>query len=99
MELEKARKVSFEQAKAQYVHRYTMEHVPAWARQTAPNGRFYAPQFNSDREWYENTRFPGEAGCLAFGEGCYTTNQSFPMGEWLDRPLHLEGPARRLVAQ
>jgi hypothetical protein len=43
---------SFEQAKAQYVHRFTMEHG------AAPNGQYYAPQFASDQEWYDHTQFP-----------------------------------------
>lgn len=55
------RPITFEQAKAQYVHRYTMEHVPAWAREINPgNGKYYAPGYSTDLEWYENTEFKGE---------------------------------------
>lgn len=76
---------SFEQACARYPHRYTMEHVPAWARQSAPNGKFYAPQFRSDREWYEATKFHGESD-FATRKHCYTSGQTWPLGQWLDKP-------------
>jgi hypothetical protein len=81
-------------AKAEYPHRFTMEHVPAWARKPAPNGRFYAPQYRSDREWYERTTFPGEPGHLGFGRDCYSSRQTWPLGEWLDKPFD----ARRAVS-
>jgi len=79
------RKLPFEQATARYVHRYTMDHVPAWA--TKPHaGRYYAPQFRSDREWYEHTKFKGEPGYLGAKGDCYTTGQTWPLGQWLDQP-------------
>ena len=31
------RVISFEQAKARYPHRFTMEHVPAWSRERPCN--------------------------------------------------------------
>jgi hypothetical protein len=76
------RKLSFEQAKARFVHRYTMEHVPAWS-QWPHNGKYYAPQFASDREWYENSLFPGESP-LAGRKHCYTNNPTWTLGQWLD---------------
>ncbi len=79
------RKITFEQAKAQYVHRYTAEHVPAWSRQPMDNGGFYAPQFRSDREWYENTKFAGESD-LADKRHCYTSGQTWPLGKVLAAP-------------
>ncbi|MEY9247592.1 hypothetical protein [Bradyrhizobium elkanii] len=85
------RTISFEQAKARYVHRFTMQHVPAWALQPVDmtiNGQgpcFHAPQFRSDREWYENTKFPGESP-LADKRHCYTTDQTWPLGCWLLSP-------------
>lgn len=84
------RKISFGEARRQYVHRYTIEHVPAWARRPAPNGKHYAPQFRSDLEWYDNTLFPGEDG-HPFPDSrrgdCYTTGQTWPLGQWLDEPF------------
>lgn len=79
------RAISFEQAKARFVHRFTMDFVPAWADKVH-DGKYYAPQFASDREWYENTKFKGELGWLGVGHGCYTTGQTWPMGRWLPRP-------------
>lgn len=82
----------------QYVHRYTMEHVPDWATkphimkiagQEFPTAKFYAPQFRTDAEWYANTKFPGEAGWIGLPKdtNCYTTGQTWPLGHWLDAPF------------
>lgn len=79
------RAVSFETAKTQYLHRYTMEFIPAWARKSC-NGKFYAPQFASDLEWYENTVFPGECGKPKKDDHCETHGQTWPLGQWLDNP-------------
>ncbi len=78
---------TLEQACSRFVHRYTMEHIPAWSRRPAPNGRHYAPQFRSDCEWYENTLFPGDFGYLGIAPDCYTWNQTWPLGQWLDKPF------------
>jgi hypothetical protein len=79
------RAVSFEQACSRYVHRYTVEHIPAWSREPC-NGKYYAPQFRSDREWYENTKFYGENE-VATKKHCYTSGQTWPLGQWLDQPF------------
>lgn len=71
-------------ARQQYPHRYTMEHIPQWARKPAPNGRFYAPQYRTDAEWYANCRFPGEAGIPRNRDYCESGDQSWPLGQWLD---------------
>jgi hypothetical protein len=76
---------SFIKAKLQYTQRYTMQHIPQWAKVKCSNGRFYAPQFRSDLEWYENTLFHGESK-LAEKDSCYTRGQTWPMGQWLDSP-------------
>lgn len=53
-------------ALARYVHRFTAEHVPAWARQPRPDGTPYPVQFASDADWLANTDFPvTKAGQLA----------------------------------
>jgi hypothetical protein len=85
-----SKRPTFEQAKAQYVHRYTMEHIPSWARRR-PHGAdwYYAPQYRTDREWYDNTKFPGEKGHPDYpgsSNHCYTTNQSWPLGQKLTKP-------------
>lgn len=78
------RPITFEQACAQYVHRYTMEHVPAWARVPCA-GRYYAPQFISDRQWYDATKFHSESE-LASKTHAYSSGQTWPLGQWLDAP-------------
>lgn len=82
------RTVTFTQAKARFVHRFTMDHVPAWAAKPNERGDHYAPQFRSDREWYDNTKFAGEPG-FPFGSRetcCFTSGQTWPLGKWLARP-------------
>jgi hypothetical protein len=85
------RKISFSQACALYVHRFTMEHVPSWATRapSATGGtseKFYAPQFTSDKEWYANTVFPDEPGYFGDGSHCNTSGATWPLGQWLDSP-------------
>jgi len=76
---------SLESACRQFVHRFTMEHVPTWASLPAGNGRYYAPQHRSDKEWYDNTLFPGESD-LTDRTHCYSSGQTWPLGQWLDAP-------------
>lgn len=77
----------FEEAKTRYVHRYTLEHVPAWARSPRDDGTFYAPQYRTDREWYDSTLFPGEPGHIGDRNHCYSTKETWPLGESLKAPL------------
>ena len=83
----KERLMSFEEAKDRYVHRYTMEHVPQWATRPRSDGTFYAPQYRTDREWYDKTLFPGEGGWEPDDTSCCSMHQSWPLGLWLT-----EGP-------
>lgn len=78
---------TFEHACAVYVHRFTMEHTPAWARQPRPDGAFYAPQYSTDREWYEQTAFPGEPNHIGQITHCYSRNASWPLGQSLAKPF------------
>ena len=77
-------KLPIEKARQMYVHRYTVEHIPAWASSPAPNGKFYAPQYRSDAEWYENTLFPPHNPLSR--TDCQSNGQTWPMGQWLDKP-------------
>lgn len=81
----KERIITFEQAKARYVYRYTMEHVPQWTGKEH-NEKYYAPQYVSDCEWYDNTLFYGETDLLKSDQFCFTSGQSWPLGQWLDKP-------------
>lgn len=86
------RAITLAQAKAQYVHRFTMEHVPAWANEPHLNHdnntfKYYAPQYKSDKEWYDNTVFPGESDlCIKSDDHCYSSGKTWPLGQWLDKP-------------
>ena len=86
--------MDFQEAKSKYVHRYTMEHVPNWAKRQAPNGKYYAPQYTTDKEWFDNTQFydPAIPDCkqLAEKNSCYSSGQSWPLGHWLSIPLNKE---------
>ncbi|CAB5144618.1 hypothetical protein UFOVP147_23 [uncultured Caudovirales phage] len=88
LEYEAMTRPTLSQAKAQYVHRYTMEHRPEWARKIAVNGYFYAPQFRTDAEWFAATRFPGESGLHGNCRHCETGKPSWPLGEWLESPFY-----------
>lgn len=89
------RKITFERAKAVYSNRYTMEHVPPWARTACEgNGRYYAPQYRTDAEWYANTTFPGESEWLPHqARHCESNGQTWPLGRWLDAPYKRERSA------
>lgn len=80
------RPISFRSACAQFVHRFTMEHVPAWSRKQRDDGTYYAPQFRTDAEWYANTLFAGESP-IATRNTCYTSGMTWPLGTALDRPF------------
>lgn len=86
---------TFDHAKACYVHRFTMEHVPSWAKREGftVNGvhAHYAPQYRSDREWYDNTLFPGEPGHTGPITHCYSINATWPLGHSLPKPYRVEG--------
>ncbi len=62
---------------------------PEGGRRTtaAPSTKFYAPQYRSDREWYDNTVFPGEPGHPFDPHHCYSSGQTWPLGQRLDQPF------------
>lgn len=92
--------MTFEQAKSMYVHRFTMEHVPDWARGSFDGpcgdrelvGRYPAPQYRTDREWFENTKFPPDNPFAVSkrDKSCYSTNPSWPLGQSLEKPFRRE---------
>lgn len=87
-----ARAITLAEAKSKYVHRFTMEHVPSWARKPCVDEKtgevvfYYAPQYRSDAEWYENTIFPGEVGHYGTKNECHINNQTWPLGQKLTEP-------------
>lgn len=42
---------------AAFVHRFTRDHKPAWARKPRADGTAYPVQFASDADWLAHTRF------------------------------------------
>lgn len=68
-----------------FVHRYTRDHTPDWARYLRPNGTRYPVQFASDQEWLAHTRFViRKNGALSLREGqCYST-PTWPDGKGLE---------------
>lgn len=42
---------------ASYVHRFTRQHVPAWAKEPWKDGKPYPVQFDSDADWLAHTEF------------------------------------------
>lgn len=85
-----SRRPSFEDACRRYIHRSTMEHVPAWAKEARPDGSFYAPHYRSDREWYDSTRFPGEPEHIMGKQHrghCDSRGATWPKGKSLKAPF------------
>lgn len=77
------RPITLEQAKLNYIDRFTMEHIPQWAKtDTFGAGLYPAPQYRTDKEWYNNTLFHGESR-LASPNACYSLNKTWPLGETL----------------
>lgn len=86
-----ARPLTLKQAQASYPHRFTMEHVPAWALHRRSDGTYYAPHYRSDQEWYERTKFPGEAGIHPSVRHCQSDDNTWPLGKALDKPYSIGG--------
>lgn len=42
---------------ASFVHRFTGNHIPAWARGKRPDGTAYPLQFANDTDWLANSSF------------------------------------------
>jgi hypothetical protein len=82
------RSISFEDACNAYPHRFTCDHMPVWAHKQRQDGTYYAPQFHTDREWYDATKFPGEQGEDSPEGDCYTTGQTWPLGKALRKPFN-----------
>jgi hypothetical protein len=80
--------MTFEEAKRIFIHRFTMGHMPKWAEKKSAwkksawkksaCGKFYAPHFRTDLEWFKNTIFVENRAAITKGE-------SWPMGRWLDK--------------
>lgn len=69
------------EALARYVHRFTRDNVPAWAKKPRPDGRPYPVQFGSDSEWLAKTYFPVTArGKLAKRPGHCQSHPTWPDG-------------------
>lgn len=81
------RALSFESACRQFQNRYTAEHLPRWAASSSPEtGLWYAPQYISDREWYNHTLFPGDPEFTLYAckdQQSYSRNHTWPFGMWL----------------
>ncbi len=71
-----------------YVHRFTGDHVPGWARTPAPNGKFCNVQFVDDRDWLAHTKFEvRKDGRLDQRRRTCESSPTWPHGkEMLDAP-------------
>jgi hypothetical protein len=81
------RPISFENACKKYPNRFTMEHIPFWAGKPIEENKYYAPQFRTDLEWYDNTKFFNEPGWEGPNkEYCHTIGETWPLGLFLHKP-------------
>lgn len=53
-----------------FVHRFTLDHVPGWARKPRIDGSPYPVQFKSDAEWLANTKFQVHGTNLRLDRKC-----------------------------
>jgi len=67
---------------AAYVHRFTRDHKPAWARWPREDGQVSPVQFASDADWLANTRFAVRKNGRLDGRARYC--ESSPT--WPDNP-------------
>ena len=81
------RPIPLDVAQALFPYRFTLEHVPHWANLERSDGTFYAPQYASDLEWYQNTVFPGEGHIFEDEDFCESRNPSWPLGKALTEPM------------
>lgn len=81
------RPISFENACEKYINRYTFDNVPEWSKQVNKEGLYEAPHFSNDREWYQNTFFPGEQNVAIDSNSCIS-EPVFPLGEYLIFPFN-----------
>lgn len=77
-----------EEVKHRFMHRFTCDHVPAWALKQRLDGTYYAPQFASDDEWLANTVVRTRKDGWLDGRftSCETSGGTWPLGKVLDRP-------------
>jgi hypothetical protein len=74
-----------EQAKARFVHRFTREHKPTWARGKRPDGKSYRVQFASDADWLEHSEFAvTKSGKLDARSSHCVSHPTWPDGEGFD---------------
>ncbi len=78
--------------KRAFVHRFTGDHTPAWARQPMPNGSPYPVQFKDDTDWLANTYFwITVKGELAKRPSGCQSNPTWPFNPELRRNLEKAG--------
>ena len=72
---------------AVYVHRFTGDHTPKWAKELSPNDGAYAVQYASDQEWLERTQFTiTQSGKLDHRiRRCLSNNPTWPNNPELRR--------------
>ena len=84
------RPLSFEAACKRFKKRFTLDHTPGWARHIVERtGKYQAPRYNSDMEWYQRSEFIGFA---TTGSRKYIreNDPTWPVGRWLDKPFKRE---------
>jgi len=66
-------------ALSKFVHRFTKDHKPAWAREPMPNGKPYPVQFASDSDWLAHTHFfVNQDGTLSARHKYCMSNPTWP---------------------
>lgn len=71
-----------EQVKRVFIHRFTGEHLPEWAKLPHADGSAYELQFANDADWLANTYF----WITAKGELAKRPNSCYSTPTWPNRP-------------
>ena len=75
-------KATQEEAKRRFVHRFTGDHKPEWAKKPMDNGKPYPLQFENDLVWLENTLFAvRKDGKLSEGVKFCQSTPTWPNGK------------------
>lgn len=81
----------------QAARRFTPEHIPEWAHiRRRGDVRYPAPQYRSDREWYERSGVQGVP--LPF-DPAKVSAATFPFGQFLPRPYEIETRKKAWVTE
>lgn len=80
------RPLSIDEARRRFVKRFTLNHIPHWAKHKLPNGKYPGPRYESDQHWYATSEFIG-FGATGVRKYIREGKPTYPVGRFLDAPF------------